>query len=43
MTNNDTQRSPQQFTARLGGKDVIIETGRFAAQAGGAVTFMTIR
>src|SRR5260221_4102966 len=35
---NDGQNTIHTLTAKLGGKEVIIETGRFAEQAGGAVT-----
>src|SRR5260221_11080192 len=35
---NDGQNTIHPLTAKLGGKEVIIETGRFAEQAGGAVT-----
>lgn len=42
MTNDTTSVSNQQtihrFTAKLGNKDILIETGKFALQAGGAVT-----
>src|SRR5262245_42093628 len=37
LMSNGTQ-SVQRFTTRLGGKEIIIETGKFAMQAGAAVT-----
>lgn len=38
MSTQDNNHTNHRFTARLGNKDIIIETGKLAEQAGGAVT-----
>jgi polyribonucleotide nucleotidyltransferase len=34
----DARQTPRRFTVNVGGHEIIIETGKFAEQAGGAVT-----
>src|SRR5215470_1527463 len=38
MSNNNEPKGIHSFSAKLGGKEITIETGRYAEQAGGAVT-----
>src|SRR5258706_3592885 len=38
MTTGSQQLTSHRFTAKIGDKEIVIETGKFAEQAGGAVT-----